>query len=230
MERDPKMLNVKKMIAAMLFLAAVLMGQTASSAVQVTGRQIYILYPGLDSIWGSYLFMVQNTGSQPERFSFPVMLPAETIDFQGQDILGPGELKLGADGGLTIDKVFEPGDNLLNIGFKLPASMGDGPITLKATTAFDSIGLFVFEGLFTVSGDNLEIKKDVDFSGRRYDTYSVTNGELGKTYKFEVQGIPEGRGRLWIIGWIFGGALLLISFALAWFSRPQLPQGADDQL
>ncbi len=221
------MFKMKHSIAGFVGALFLMVSLQASAAVEVSGRHIYILYPGVDSVWGSYLFMVHNGGTQPERFSFPVMLPAETIDFQGQDTLAPNELKLGSDGGLTIDKVFEPGENLLNIGFKLPAQLGGGPVTLKASSPFESVGFFVFEGKFAVTGPNMEVRKNVDFSGRRYDTYTLAGGEAGKSYAFAIEGVPEGRGRLWIVGWILAGGLLTIALSIAFLSRPKLSQGAD---
>lgn len=215
---------------AMAVLGSFLIAPLTHASVQMSGRHIFILYPGVDSVWGSYLFMVNNNGTQPERFSFPVMLPVETIDFQGQDSLGPNDLKLGSDGGLTIDKVFDPGDNLLNIGFKLPAKIGEGAFTVKSNSGFESLGIFVFEGKFLVNGPQLEVRKGVDFSGRNYDTYTATNGEAGKTYNFVFEGIPEGRGRLWIIGWIMAGFLLIIGFTLAAVTRPQVPKGVEESI
>jgi hypothetical protein len=202
----------------------------AAYAVQLTNKHIFVLYPGVDSAFGSYIFMVQNPGAQAERLSFPVMLPTETIDFQAQEGLGPDELKLGPDDGLTIDKIFPPGDTLITIGFKVATDEGAGRMTIKAVQAFESFGMFVFEGKFQIAGPDLEIRRNVDFSGRTYDTYTITKGMAGQSYQVEIQGIPEGRGRLWLIGWVFAGVLLLIALALAWFSRPQLPQGAEDSL
>jgi hypothetical protein len=220
------MVKLKYTLAALLLALAT----HAASAVQLTNKHIYVLYPGVDSVFGSYIFMVQNQGAQAERLSFPVMLPSETVDFQAQEGLGPNELNLGTDGGLTIDKVFPPGDTLVTIGFKVATDEGSGRMTIKAAEAFESISMFVFEGKFQITGPDLEIRRNVDFSGRTYDTYTLAKGVVGQSYQMEVQGIPEGRGRLWIIGWVFAGALLLIALALAWFSRPQLPQGAEDSL
>ncbi len=202
----------------------------AARAVQVTNKHIFVLYPGVDSVFGSYIFMVQNNGTAPERLSFPVMLPTAIIDFQAQEGLAPNELNLGQGGGLTIDKIFPPGDTLVTIGFKVPAEVGVGRLTLKASEAFESVGMFVFEGKFQIEGPGLEIRRNVDFSGRTYDTYTLNQGESGKTYSMELQNIPEGRGRLWTIGWVVAAALILIAGAMAWFSRPQLPQGAEDTL
>ncbi len=220
------MVKLKFALASLLLAFAM----QATGAVQVTNKHIFVLYPGADSVFGSYIFMVQNNGTAAERLSFPVMLPTETIDFQAQEGLAPNELNLGQGGGLTIDKNFPPGDTLVTIGFKVPAEVGVGRLTLKASEAFESIGMFVFEGKFQIEGPGLDIRRNVDFSGRTYDTYTLSQGEGGKTYSMELQGIPEGRGRLWTIGWVVAAALILIAGAMAWFSRPQLPQGAEDTL
>lgn len=214
-------------------LAMLLLVFTAKAAatVQISNKHIYVLYAGVDSVFGSYIFLVQNPGTAPERLSFPVMLPTETIDFQAQEGLAPNELTLGSNGsGLTIDKEFAPGDTLITIGFKVPADVGHAPMTIKATQPFESLSFFVFEGKFQVEGPNLVAKPNVGFSGRVYDTYTLSQGEAGKTYRVDLKGIPEGRDRLRTVGWIFAGSLALIALALAWFSRPKLPQGAEDAI
>jgi hypothetical protein len=220
------MVKLKFVLSALLLAFSM----QAAAAAQVSNKHIFVLYPGIDSVFGSYIFMVQNPGEQPERLSFPVMLPSETIDFQAQEGLAPNELNLGADGGLTIDKTFPPGDTLITIGFKVPAELGAGSMTVKASEAFESLAMFVFEGQFQISGPNLDIQRNVNFSGRIYDTYTLTKGEGGQTYQMGLQGIPEGRGRLWVIGWVAGAALFLIAMALAWFSRPKIPEGAVDAI
>ena len=194
---------------------------TALGQTVVSGRHIYVMFPGVDSIWGSYLFLVSNPGTEPARLNVPVMLPKETIDFQGQENVGPDELKLGTDGGLTLDKMIPPGDTLLNIGFQIPARQGKAPLSFQATVDFESIGLFVWEDTLTIEGSNLEKRESVPFSGRNYDTWTLYNGKAGQTLNFEAQGLPEGRGRLWIIGAVMAGVLLLAGIGLAAASRPR---------
>lgn len=212
------------------FLGLILwcLSSLALAGVSVSGRHVYILYPGLDAVWGSYLFLVKNDGTAPERFRFPVMLPKETIDFQAQDSLAPDELKLGEDGGLTIDKEFAVGESLINIGFKMPAQEGEASIQLREVQAFETLAFFVFEGKFRVEGAPFEVKQNVDFSGRRYDTYTLTKGEGAASLNFVAKGLPEGRERLKIIAYILAGILGIGALSFAYKSRPKLPEGAEE--
>lgn len=209
-----------------LLLACIFCLQSAQAAVNLSGRHIYVFFPGLDAVWGSYLFLVNNPGTEAERFTFPVLLPTETIDFQGQDNLNPDELKLGPDGGLTIDKVFAPGDSMISIGFKLPADQGVAKATVKPAYDFESLGFFVWQDTMAVEGDglSLDVRKGVSFSGKNYDTYTLMKGVKDQSYKIQIRGIPEGRGRLWIIGGILMGILLLSGLGFAFLSRPQLSE------
>jgi hypothetical protein len=217
------MVKLKYVFAALILF----LPWSAAAQVQVSSKHMMVLYPSVDSVFGSYIFMVQNQGQQPERYSFPVMLPVETIDFQAASGLAPNELNLGADRGLTIDKVFPPGDTLITIGFKIPAEQGAAPLTLKATTSAESVGFFVYEGQFQISGPTMDIRRAVEFSGRPYDTYTLSDLKAGSSYALNLQGIPEGRNRLWWIGWIAGAVMLMVAGTLAWMSRPKLPDGAD---
>ena len=216
------------------FGLAFLLALTASASVvraevKISDKHIYVMFPGVDAVWGEYLFLVSNSGTEAERLVFPVLLPKETIDFQGHESLAPDELKLGAGGGLTIDKVFPPGDQMISIGFKLPASQGIAPLTLTPNQDFASLGLFVWQEAMEVKseGTPLEIRKNVSFSGRTYDTYTIMKGLKGQTYEATLTGIPEGRGRLWIVGAVLGAVLLLAGLGFAFSSRSRLPQGEE---
>lgn len=195
----------------------------AFAKAAVGPKHIFILYPGVDAIWGSYIFEVNNDGQAPEQLSFPVMLPKETVDFQAQDTLSPQELQLGKDGGVTINKIFPPGETLMQVSFKLPASQGSSSATFRASYPYQSIGVFVWQDSFVVKGPpGLEIQKGVNLSGRLFDTYSVGEGDAGQTLSYTFENVPEGRGRLWIVGGIFAGILLLTGLTVAFYTRPKL--------
>lgn len=196
-----------------------LLAPLAQAEVSVSGRHIYVMFPGVDALWGSYLFVVTNSGTQPERLAFPVMLPSETIDFQGQENVRPEDLKLGEGGKLILDKEFPPGDSMVNIGFKIPAGQGKAAFTVTPQFTLDALSLFVWENTLKVTGDNLLERKGVPFSGRNYDTYTVSEAAIGKPLTVTIGGVPEGRGRLWIVGGILG-AVLLVGLGFAYLSRP----------
>ncbi|RZA27045.1 MAG: hypothetical protein EOP10_01530 [Proteobacteria bacterium] len=205
-----------------------LLSSLAQAAPVVGPKHVFIVYPGQDTIWGSYLFVVNNDSPAPEAFSFPVMLPKETVDFQAQDSLSPQELKLGTDGGVRIDKVFQPGETLMQISFKLPASEGKATASFTAPYAYETFGVFVWQDTLDVQGpQGLDIQKGVNLSGRLFDTYSTGAGEVGKAITYTFEKVPEGRNRLWVIGGIFAAILFLAAFSLAFYTRPKLTHNED---
>lgn len=199
-----------------------------ASPTYIGPKHVYIVYPGQDTLWGSYLFVVNNESQAPQNFSFPVMLPKETVDFQAQDSLSPQELKLGQDGGIRIEKVFQPGETLLQISFKIPAEEGKAKATFNPPYAYQSFGVFVWQDSIGVSGPpSLDIQKGVNLSGRLFDTYSIGAGEAGKTVVYEFDKVPEGRNRLWVIGWISAAVLFLAGISIAFYTRPKLTLQED---
>ena len=209
-------------------LSLAMMAGISQAAPSVGPKHVYIVYPGQDTVWGSYLFVVNNDSPTPENFSFPVMLPKETIDFQAQDTLSPQELKLGTDGGIRIEKVFSPGETLLQVSFKLPADQGRATANFTAPYPFESFGVFVWQDTLEVNGPaGLDIQKGVNLSGRMFDTYSTGAGEQGKTITYTFDRVPEGRGRLWIIGWIVAAIIFIAGISIAFYTRPKLNLNED---
>ena len=141
----------------------------AFAGVGIEGRQVYILYSGLDRL--SYLFMVSNTDEKPVNARFKVMLPEETEDFEAQQGLIPKDIKLGEDGGLYVDKEFPAGDTLVTIGFKVPSSSGVANIIVMPTMDIPAFSYFVAKDSLKVNGVDLEFLSDQYFSGKNYDTY-----------------------------------------------------------
>ncbi len=195
----------------------------AGATTAIAGKHIYILYPGVDSIWGSYIFVVNNDSPQPEKYTFPVMLPKETVDFQAQDVLSPDELKLGPDGGIIVDKIFPPGETLVQISFKMLGSQGTASATFTPPYPFETLGLFVWQDSFAVKGpDGMEVKKGVELSTRKFDTYTLTAGAVGVPIHYSFENVPEGRGRLWVMGGIVAAILFITAFTIAYYTKPQL--------
>ncbi len=216
-------------VTFVLTLAFILFGAKASmAAVQIGPKHLYIAYPGVDKIWGSYLFVVNNDGAAPEAFSFPVMLPKNVTDFQAQDALSPNELKLGPDGGLIVEKTFQPGETMLQISFILPAEQGTATARFVPPHSYESFSVFVWQDALDVKGPpGLETQKGVNLSGRLFDTFALGAGEAGKPLEFTFERVPEGRQRLWIIGSIFGAILLIAGLSIAFYTRPKLNPNED---
>ncbi len=211
-----------------LLIATIGFATQLQAAVAVGPKHLYILYPSQDKLIGSYLFVVNNEGTEPESYTFPVMLPKEITDFQAQDTLNPNELKLGTDGGLQIEKVFQPGETMIQVSFILPAADGEAIAKFTAPFNYESFSVFVWQDALDVKGPSaMDIQRGVNLSGRMFDTYSVGAGEAGKTVEFTFERVPEGRKRLWIIGGIFGTILLLAGLSIAFYTRPKLNLSED---
>lgn len=208
---------MKRIISLLFFL---FLSSSAFSSVQIEGRQVYILYSGLDSVWGSYLFMVSNTDAKPASAKFRVMLPEQTEDFEAQQGLVPMDIKLGDDGGLYVDKVFPAGDTLVTIGFKVPSYSGVADVTVKPMLDIPAFSYFVGKDSLKVEGSDLEFLSDQYFSGKNYDTYTAVSLLPGKSYSVRVIGSPEGRYNYWLIGAVVGVILLLL-LVYAYFVRPE---------
>ena len=201
--------------------------QLAQGALEVAGRHVFVVHPGVDALWGSYLFMVANTAAEAETTTFRVMLPQETNDWGAQDGVTQDDLSLGDGGGVQLKKSFVPGDSLLAIGFKVPGQLGSASMSFKAPADIAKIVVMARKDTLTMSGEGFVFHTDVPFSDTVYDTLSRGPVAAGEVVKVTIGRIPEGRARLWAAG----AVSFLVLFALATFMalrtrpRPTVTEG-----
>jgi hypothetical protein len=70
------------------------------------------------------MFGIDNDSDTPESAVVPVMMPKEVVDFGPQGGVEADELKLDSAGKLVIEKEFQPGLNLVGLGFIARSSGG----------------------------------------------------------------------------------------------------------
>lgn len=201
-----------------------LLAAPALAAVSVTPRHLMILREGLGSLYGSYVFGVFNTGDKPEHFKTPVMLPKETDDFSAQEGVEAGDLTLAPGGGVTLEKEFPPGMQIVSIGFRTKSRYGRGVLTLTPTLAIDSFTLLIprLSGL-QVSAPKLAIGDASNAPDPQYEPYiNASVLQSGETVTIAVDGLPEDRSQIWIVGAGVAAMLLLMAGFLAWRTRPQI--------
>lgn len=202
---------------------------TLSSAHPVLApRELIVMKPGVDRVWGTWITAVIHKGSAPEALSFYVNIPRESVDFQPGEGLEAKDLKIEA-GGVNIQKIFAPGVNVVSILFAVPARYGASTLTLVPRRDVPEMTLMTPKGLLTLKGGGLVAQEDDRQDGQRYDVFA-TGAPLGasKEYVLDITGVPEGRSRLWILGGVLGGLLLLSSIWYAWRTRPMALPGANE--
>lgn len=188
--------------------------------VKVSDRHMVILNTGVDAIWGNYLFMISNAGTTEALFSMDLLLPAETADWQALDNLEPDDIKLGKDGGVRLEKMVPPGDLLVSVGFKVQGSGGDATMRFQPRAMDGSLTFLVNDKDLRINGSQLAFRANQPFqNGRMYDTYTIANLSTSDSFQLYLSGIPEGRSRFWILGWVLFASLLCGALLMAWYTR-----------
>ncbi len=207
-----------------LTLTIALLATAARAEVYVTPKHLLILREGLDTVYGSYIFALQNTGEKPEHFKVPVMLPKETEDFTPQEGLEPSELTLAQNGSVVVEKDVQPGVNLIGIGFRLSGRYGKATMTFNPVMDIDSFILLLPRGSAMQVESNFLKPGDSDSAPDPQYMPWTTNAPMkaNELVSIEVSGLPEGRSRLWILGSIVAGMLVLLAAFLAWRTRPKI--------
>lgn len=201
----------------------------AQQALDLSGRHVFFLHPSVDELKGSYLFLVTNATQEPQASRIRLMLPEETFDWMPQDGIQPDELRPGENGGLVLEKTFPPGETMLSLGFRAAAALGEATLTFKPEYAVGSLALLSRQGALNLgsSRDGWQFSENMEFSGRPYDTLTRGSIAAGEKVTVTIGKIPEGRGRLWVLGFVAGGLFLIGGALLAWRTRPDARSVAD---
>jgi hypothetical protein len=198
---------------------AVLWSQLGVCDVIIAPKQLVIVKPGLDQLNGTWVAAVINRSQTNETFRVPVLLPKEAIDFRPVEGVDDKELRLEADG-VFVEKSFSPGVNVISFAFLAPASRGALDLNFNVKSDLGELSVMTPKGLLSVHGQNLILAgSDI----QDFQTFSIWVSKsplrAGDEIKVSVEGIPEGRQRLWSLGAVFG--LLLAGGAgfLTWRSN-----------
>lgn len=217
-----KMFLMNALIAG---LAAATLSRPAAAEIFVTSKHLVILRAGLDTVWGSYVFAVNNKDAAPSPLRVNIMMPAQMEDFHPQEGVTREEVQL-TDSGLMVEKEFAPGINVISIGFKLPAKFGQADVSFTPHMDIDSFTLLVpRDSSIKIQSPELAPGNDEAGPDPQYAPYvSKSILKTGQKFTIAVSGIPEGRLTLWITGGITGVLLLLIGLFLAARTRPRVSE------
>lgn len=210
----------------LLLLSFVVFAPSSFAEIYVTSKHLIILRTGIDTVWGSYVFAVNNKNATPSSLKVNIMMPSQMTDFYPQEGVTKDEVLL-TDSGLMVEKEFAPGVNVVSIGFRVPSKFGRAEVSFKPQMDIDSFTLLVARGSGTeIQSDGLVIGNDEERPDPQYQPYvSKSVLKTGETFTINVSGVPEGRLTLWISGGITGGCILIFGLLLALRTRPRI-QGA----
>jgi hypothetical protein len=195
-----------------------------SAGASISPKHLLILRPGLDAVFGTYVFAVQNPDEAPADFRSPVLIPKEAEDWFPQEGIEPADLDLDKETkGLTLKQKVESGVHILSIGFRVNGSFGKAKVTLVPPYEIGSLTvlvprdspLHISSPLLTAGGEGAA--PDPQYQAWTTSAVLPQNGEL----VIEVRELPEGRGRLWVAGFITFLLLGAAGTTLAWRTRPK---------
>ena len=196
-------------LSFMVLFTSIFASTPSNAEVFVSPKHVYIFQPGMDEVWGSYLFFVQNNG-EPESSTFALPLPREQIDFGAQEGLIPKDLQFDPEKGVVVSKEFPAGSNLFGVGFKVAASGGEAKISLFIEAPKSNLTFLAPINAITVEGKGLVEDEEVKFGGNVFSSWKLETVEGGELVKVSVIGVGEGRGRFWLLGWAFLGVLFFV--------------------
>ena len=207
-----------------LVVCALLAGfspREASGQVTLAPKQLLVLKPGLDVVHGTWVVAVMNKGQAPAKFRTPVLMPLEARDFQPIEGATADEVKFENDG-LWVEKEFPVGVNVVSFAFVVPSSIGGTLLNLKPRADTGELMIMTPKGMLDISGENFVVSGTDVQEMQRYTVFSSNHLIVaGEKLSLRVSGVPEGRGRLWLVGSVFGLFLVFIAGVLAWRSRPR---------
>lgn len=213
-------------LGAFLTFALIVGSAPLWAAVTVTPRHLIILRPGLDTVYGSYIFAVHNETEKSERLKARVMLPKETSDFVPQEGLEPTEISLAPDGGVNVEKDIPKGVHVLGVGFKVDGRYGKTKMSLTPEVEIRSLTILVpRDTSVDLSAAGLKLATGPDSDDPQYRAF--VNGDplpAGAPFVVEVSGLPEGRARLWLTGGVIAACMVLGAALLAFRTRPTIKE------
>jgi hypothetical protein len=182
--------------------------RAAFAQVSLAPKQLWVIKPGTDQLYGTWVAAVMNKGSKPESFRLAVLVPKEARDFKPLEGASDADLKL-LDDGLWVEKDFPPGVNVVSFAFAVPASHGVKALSAVPRLDVGELAIMTPKGMLEIHGQDFAFSGDNMEDMQRYAIISSTRMIMkGDTLSIDVSGIPEGRSRLWLTGGVLGVMLL----------------------
>ena len=198
-------------LAKLPLLLVVCVYATPLSAAELGKKHILLLRTGLDSIWGEYIFSVQNEKQTAIKAAVPLLLPQETVDFRANEGALDAELQLDNNGKVVLHKEFATGASIVSVLFRSNAEQGNGILTFVSERELTSLAL-MYEKSMQLEADtglfSSKQSKEIE-----HDNFTMIQTQApikaGKTIVLRVSGIPQGRSMLHLYASIFAAILIV---------------------
>ena len=193
----------------LIIVVTIVTSLAAKSELNISGKHLLILQARIDSIWGKYLFSVDNPTTDHQPLRFPLLLPKESDDFRALEGVADNDLQLSDDGLLIIDKKnFPPGTTLVNIGFNKVVA-GTTALTFRVAEPLANL-VILFDERIDVNSPVFETTVAPKISAYDYRALqSKTALTSNQTFVLQIDGVPRGRARIQVIAIIFAFVLLV---------------------
>ncbi len=198
---------------------------TPTESVMVP-RQLLVLKPGLDEVYGTWVAAVNNKTKTQQHVRVSALIPRETIDVHPLEGVSNGEWKLD-EAGLWIEKEFGEGVNVISFSFRTAARYGVNTLNFRVGSPISELMVMTPTGMMTIAGRDLVVAGSDHQDSQGYTVMKVQRPIMaGDAVAFDIEGVPEGRGRLWIVGAAFG--LLMFWGAVVMTRRTRMKSTASD--
>jgi hypothetical protein len=170
-------------------------------------RHIMILQSSVDTVWGNYMFSAQ--AKIPYDFVLP--LPREQLDFRPDPSFAADDLRLGDDGRVRLSKTLDQ-EKIVEVSFKAPAQLGVSRLQFAGFEAGEEWQILIPLGPMQLrDAAAWEKGQSQRLGGQVFAVYrrQIAEGE-GPSWEIVLEGVGEGRARLWYLGAAVGAALMLL--------------------
>lgn len=214
---------MRLLLLCIVLIASAASAQELPDRPQLGRRQVIFLREGLDALFGNVIFAVDNKSGSEAAFTADVLLPREAVDFAPTDGIEPQDLRLDGER-LVVERVFPAGLHIVGVGFKVAASGGISELNFRVGQDIESLSIMLPKSSsMQLAGGTLALSRDDDSPDDEYRPYSNTAPVLaGTNFSIQLNGLPEGRGRIWQLGVVVAALMLVLGTALALRTRPKI--------
>ena len=210
-----------------LVFASLLLASPVGAQITLSEKHLVVLRAGIDSVWGDYIFSVQNSQPEPQQAEVVLFLPRQTMDFKAIEGVTAADLRVDAEHGtVLLQKEFPHGATLVNIAFKVNAQAGKATLHWQAHQPLASLNIMYEHDIIEVAADKLvatQLPRIADVHYRALHTRQAL--AAGDSLQVQVRGIPQGRAQLHLFAVVFAALLLISTLYLGMRTRPRTREG-----